>query len=48
MLKGKFGSATAVALLAAVTSCTTLDPYTREEKTSNYSNGVGPRYSYEY
>ena len=40
MLKRKFGSATAVALLVAVTSCTTLDPYTREEKTSNATKGA--------
>jgi len=31
----------AVSLLVAVSACTTLDPYTREEKTSNAAKGAG-------
>lgn len=40
MLKTKFILATSVALLGVLTACTTLDPYTREEKTSNAAKGA--------
>jgi outer membrane protein OmpA-like peptidoglycan-associated protein len=40
MLNRKFMVATLAALLGVVTACTTLDPYTREEKTSNATKGA--------
>ncbi|MGA9572385.1 MAG: OmpA family protein [Lysobacterales bacterium] len=40
MLNRKFMLATAVALLTLVTACTTMDPYTREDKTSNATKGA--------
>jgi outer membrane protein OmpA-like peptidoglycan-associated protein len=40
MLKMNIVSAASVALLCVLTACTTLDPYTREEKTSNATKGA--------
>lgn len=40
MMKRKLVLATSITLLTAVTGCTTLDPYTREEKTSNAAKGA--------
>ncbi len=40
MLKSKIMLVTAVTLLGVVTACTTLDPYTREEKTSSATKGA--------
>jgi outer membrane protein OmpA-like peptidoglycan-associated protein len=40
MLKRKFMLVTTVTLLGVVTACSTLDPYTREEKTSNATKGA--------
>jgi len=40
MLNSKFIPAASIALLVVVTACTTLDPYTREEKTSNATKGA--------
>jgi len=40
MLNRIFKLVTAVALLGIVSACTTLDPYTREEKTSNATKGA--------
>jgi len=40
MMKRTFVPAVTAALLIAVTGCTTLDPYTREEKTSNATKGA--------
>ena len=37
---GKCGLALAVAMCVFLSSCTTLDPYTREEKTSNAAKGA--------
>ena len=39
-MKRKFTLATIISILTAVTGCTTLDPYTREEKTSNATKGA--------
>ena len=40
MLKRKFMLVTTVTLLGVVTACSTMDPYTREEKTSNATKGA--------
>jgi outer membrane protein OmpA-like peptidoglycan-associated protein len=40
MLKRKFMLVTTVTLLGVVAACSTLDPYTREEKTSNATKGA--------
>jgi len=40
MLNSKFMPAASIALLIVITACTTLDPYTREEKTSNATKGA--------
>jgi outer membrane protein OmpA-like peptidoglycan-associated protein len=40
MLNRKITLAASTALLVAVTACTTLDPYTREEKTSHATKGA--------
>ena len=40
MMKRKFAVAAMVSIVTAVTGCTTLDPYTREEKTSNATKGA--------
>jgi len=40
MLKRKLMLVTTVTLLGVVTACSTLDPYTREEKTSNATKGA--------
>jgi outer membrane protein OmpA-like peptidoglycan-associated protein len=40
MLKRKFILTTSVVLLGVLTACTTLDPYTREEKTSSATKGA--------
>ncbi len=40
MLKSKIMLVTTVTLLGVVTACTTLDPYTREEKTSSATKGA--------
>ena len=40
MLNSKFKQAITVALLGVVTACTTLNPYTREEETSNAVKGA--------
>jgi len=40
MMKRNFTLATIISILTAVTGCTTLDPYTREEKTSNATKGA--------
>jgi len=40
MLNSKFIPAASIALLVVITACTTLDPYTREEKTSNATKGA--------
>ena len=40
MLKRKLMLVTTVTLLGVVTACSTLDPYTREEKTSNATQGA--------
>ena len=40
MLNSKFMPAASIALLVFITACTTLDPYTREEKTSNATKGA--------
>jgi len=40
MLRSKWILAVSVAFLVQVTACTTLDPYTREEKTSNAAKGA--------
>lgn len=40
MLKMKFVLAASVGLLGVLTACTTLDPYTREEKTSSATKGA--------
>jgi len=39
-MKRMFMPLTTFAVLAALTACTTLDPYTREEKTSNAAKGA--------
>ena len=40
MLNSKLLPAASIALLVVITACTTLDPYTREEKTSNATKGA--------
>ena len=40
MLKTKFVLVASVTLLGVLTACTTLDPYTREEKTSKATKGA--------
>jgi outer membrane protein OmpA-like peptidoglycan-associated protein len=40
MLKRKFVLVASVSILAVLSGCTTLDPYTREEKTSNAAKGA--------
>ena len=40
MLNNKFMPAASIALLVVITACTTLDPYTREEKTSHPTKGA--------
>jgi outer membrane protein OmpA-like peptidoglycan-associated protein len=40
MLKRKFRTIATVAGLAVLAACTTLDPYTRDEKTSNATKGA--------
>jgi outer membrane protein OmpA-like peptidoglycan-associated protein len=40
MLNSKFKLAITVALLGVITACTTLNPYTREEETSNAVKGA--------
>ncbi|MFC1777674.1 OmpA family protein [Pseudomonadota bacterium] len=40
MLNSKFRLAITVALLGVITACTTLNPYTREEETSNAVKGA--------
>lgn len=40
MLNSKFMSAASIALLVVTTACTTLDPYTRDEKTSHATKGA--------
>jgi len=40
MMKRKFALAAMVSIVTAVTGCTTLDPYTREEKTSSATKGA--------
>ncbi|MBT8070909.1 MAG: OmpA family protein [Xanthomonadales bacterium] len=40
MLNRKITLAASTALLVAITACTTLDPYTREEKTSHAAKGA--------
>lgn len=40
MMKIKFILAASVSILSVLSSCTTLDPYTRDEKTSNATKGA--------
>lgn len=40
MMKRNFTLAAIISMLTAITGCTTLDPYTREEKTSSATKGA--------